>query len=536
MTIRHALTCFLFGFVLASDSARGDVVSPDHAAAWAEDLRFVRERMPDVHPDLFHAMTRDAFDASIDTLIARTPSMSHHELIVELAAIVAAVGDGHTRLTLPIVDGSGFFTGHSPTPPPAFPAMRFRYLPVRLAAFADGLFVHEIGREHAGDLGARVEGIGGVPIDEVVTRVSRVVHHDNDHQRRALLPSRLVLPELLHALGIVEDPGHVRLALSSADGDRHTVVLSPVPEGTAAEWVSASSLSGVSPLRDGHPDRNFWFEVLDEPNVVYGQYDEVYDEEDETIAAFATRLTGVVESTKAAALVLDLRFNRGGDNSLNRSFLHALIRCRALDPPGRLFVLIGRNTFSAAMMFALDLETHTSAIFVGEPTGARPNHFGDSRKIRLPNTGLTLRVSTLYWQYAGPKDSRESLEPHIPAIETSADGRAGRDAALEAVLALLSAANGRSPAGRWTGRVLDYDIGVELGQMDEEWTGTIDFPGEGVAGLPLTNVHCHGSSIRFDFPNGEEMIAFEATIRGETLVGSVSESGRVHPWVMIPSE
>ena len=77
------------------------------------------------------------------------------------------------------------------------------------------------------------------------------------------------------------------------------------------------------------------------------------------------------------------------------------------------------------MMFTLDLEKHTNAIFVGEPAGARPNHYGDSRKIRLPNSGLTLRVSTLYWQYAGPKDDRSSVPPQIPVRFVSDDLRTG---------------------------------------------------------------------------------------------------------------
>jgi hypothetical protein len=84
---------------------------------------------------------------------------------------------------------------------------------------------------------------------------------------------------------------------------------------------------------------------------------------------------------------------------INRSLLHALIRAPELRDPGSLFVITGRGTFSAAMMFAIDLEKQSNAIFVGEPTGASLNHYGDSRKVQLPNSGLTIRVSTLYWQY-----------------------------------------------------------------------------------------------------------------------------------------
>ena len=106
------------------------------------------------------------------------------------------------------------------------------------------------------------------------------------------------------------------------------------------------------------------------------------------------------------------------------------------------------------MMLLCDLEKFTPAVFVGETSGASPNGYGDSRRVRLPNTGLTVRVSTLYWQYWDPRDDRQWIEPGIRAPLTSEDYRAGRDPALEvasegpAPLALRSAphASPRSPA------------------------------------------------------------------------------------------
>ena len=36
----------------------------------------------------------------------------------------------------------------------------------------------------------------------------------------------------------------------------------------------------------------------------------------------------------------------------------------------------------------------TEAVFVGEPTAGKPNSYGDSRRITLPNSGVTVRAST----------------------------------------------------------------------------------------------------------------------------------------------
>jgi hypothetical protein len=103
------------------------------------------------------------------------------------------------------------------------------------------------------------------------------------------------------------------------------------------------------------------------------------------------------------------------------------------DAPGKLFVLMGRRTWSAAQMLLCELEQYTQARFVGEPSASRGNIYGDSNKITLPNSKVTVRVSTLYWQYWHPRDDRSWIEPHVPAALTFEAYRQGRDPALEAV-------------------------------------------------------------------------------------------------------
>lgn len=50
----------------------------------------------------------------------------------------------------------------------------------------------------------------------------------------------------------------------------------------------------------------------------------------------------------------------------------------------------------------------------------------------LPNSHLTVRVSSLYWQQSDPRDTRPYIEVSVPATLTFGDYAAGRDPALEA--------------------------------------------------------------------------------------------------------
>ena len=66
----------------------------------------------------------------------------------------------------------------------------------------------------------------------------------------------------------------------------------------------------------------------------------------------------------------------------------------------------------------MDFKRMTEAIFVGEETGGKPNHFGEIKSFRLPYSGLKLKYSTKYF-----KRTDEDINTITPdfIIETSFD-------------------------------------------------------------------------------------------------------------------
>ena len=152
------------------------------------------------------------------------------------------------------------------------------------------------------------------------------------------------------------------------------------------------------------------------------------------MAAFADSLFAFARAHPVDRLVLDLRLNGGGNGELNRPLVLGLIRAERSTVRGHLFVLIGRRTFSAAQFLATQLENWTEAVFVGEPTASRGNQYGDSQRLTLPNSGVTVRVSTLYWQLSDPRDRRPWTPPEVATELSFDDYRRNRDPALEAAL------------------------------------------------------------------------------------------------------
>jgi len=405
-------------------------ISAAEAEKWREDLRFMAEEMPRRHKNLFHAMTREQFDAAVKSLNERIPTLTRNQIIVELTRIVAMVKDGHTSIANLMTD----------------PKIGFRSYPLTLYFFKDGLFVIAADRERASAVGARVLKVGKESAEQAYNTIKGLVFHDanNEFGLKASAPFVLVTPEVLHAVGLVEDMDKASFVLEK-DGKQMTVELKPVVRDVGAGhsiwdyvkpqgWVDArDAASAPTPLWLKIARDLFWFEYLADSKTVYVQFNGVADKENETLADFSKRLFAFVEKNPVDRLILDLRWNGGGNNQLNKPLIVGLIKSK-IDERGKLFTIISRHTFSAAQNLVNELEKYTNTIFVGEPTGENVNFYGDAARIELPNSKLVVRASTLWWQNLDPRDRRLWTGPQIAAELTSHDYITNNDPALKAIL------------------------------------------------------------------------------------------------------
>ena len=98
----------------------------------------------------------------------------------------------------------------------------------------------------------------------------------------------------------------------------------------------------------------------------------------------------------------------------------------------RTFVLIGRQTFSSAVLNALAF-ADAGAVLVGETAGGAPSHFGEVQTGILPRTGFPFTYSTKFFPH--PRYPGRELVPTLVAPFTAADYFADRDVALDVALA-----------------------------------------------------------------------------------------------------
>jgi len=350
---------------------------------------------------------------------------------MEFARLVALVGDGHTSVA-----------------PTRDAAIGFRELPIALYRFDEGLFVRAARADVADLAGARVLKIGDVAAEDAVARTMPYIGRDNAMGALFFAPHLLVMPEVLHALGLSPSPDSARFELE-VGGGRRTVWLraaGPAPRmlpdtdrswRARAGWVDARDAApGPDPmwLREPPDSVLWWFTTVPGTTAVYAQINQVRDDEHERFEQFVARLFERLDREPVERLVLDLRLNRGGNGELLEPLVRGLLRRPQVNTRGRFFVLMGRSTWSAAQFLVDDLASFGEVVFVGEPSGSKGNHYGDSRPVRLPNSGITVRASTLWWQHWHPEDTRQWLAPDLAAPLTFAAYRAKRDPALDAAL------------------------------------------------------------------------------------------------------
>jgi hypothetical protein len=101
------------------------------------------------------------------------------------------------------------------------------------------------------------------------------------------------------------------------------------------------------------------------------------------------------------------------------------------------------------------MENECAVLFVGEPTGAPPNHCADPDIETLPQSGITLMVSRLYWQKSAPDDRRPWLAPQIPVDQHATDYFSHQDRGIQAVWSFPESMPGSGDPG---GKIIEVQV------------------------------------------------------------------------------
>jgi hypothetical protein len=378
---------------------------------WAKDLDFLGAELPKKHKNLFHRISETEFRARIEELKAKLPALGPDETLAGLMKIVAAVGDSHTTV------------GYRPQ----------QGLPLMLYWFKDGISIVNTTAEYKDILYGKITAFEGKPIEDVVAAVSALIPHENEAQVKNHLPNLLTDIVLLHGLGLIPSQAAASLTVLTEAGRMVTLEMKPLLFSSKPEWLVNTSDESGAPLYLKNRRLFYWYEILPDSRVLFFKYNSCQDMKDQPFSDFIKKLFADVDAAKVEKIIVDLRHNGGGNSAIFARFLEELKKRPALLRKGRIYVLVGRRTFSSAILNALDLKKETPAVFAGEPTGGKPNHYGEIQSFRLPQSGLAVTYSVKYFQVID--SDPDSLVPDILVEPALADYLKKTDPVLDRVLA-----------------------------------------------------------------------------------------------------
>jgi hypothetical protein len=400
-----------FSCVFGATAAPPVVHAPDERVDhWREDLAYLAKELPAKHKNLFFAQSKEEFEGKVSDLDAMLDQLDDDEVVARLMQLVASVGDGHTSLNL----GSG--------------DVAWKTFGVQFHPFPDGLRVVLAPNEQANVLGAKVVSVGGVPFADAWKRVSEAVSHDNEPCVAARAPLYFESPFVLHGLGLGHDSQHASFVVQKDDG---TKVELDLAAGRPLRTLLAEAKE--PPLWRQQRDQNYWWKHVPESKLLYLQFNRCTDDPSRPFAKVVDELFACADQNDVEHLFVDLRHNGGGNSQVMAPLLKGLASRGKLHRKGVLFAAIGASTFSSAMLNALDLRNGFGALLVGEPTGGKPNGYGEIVFLHLPHSKLEVTCSTKYFHLVD--GDPPSVEPDVAAPITWPDWRDGKDPALAAALA-----------------------------------------------------------------------------------------------------
>jgi hypothetical protein len=412
---------------------------------WREDLQFAVDIFLE-RDRSFSPAARQQFRDIITNLQKTVESKTDEQIIVELAKAVALSKNAHTRLYI--------LRNRS----------ELRRYPIRVWQFADGLYVVRATPEYSELLGAKILRISGRSVEAIKQSVDPLFA-GNASWLNYMSSYTMTSPDVLIGLGLIASDGNAEIEFKNRGGKKVKRRLEPLPLRKSSEtteswwdlsptlprkdglWVSALSPEVARlPLYLQNAERQYWSQYLPNDRLFYIQFNRSGNAPSgEPFAEFEKRVLIELQSVNADKIVVDMRFNTGGNLDVAKPFMERLAAL-AKERKKKIYVITGRATFSAGLFHAMQLRQHAKAIMIGEPTGDELDFWAEGGNIIMPNSKLTLHYADRFHSYSPVErtelkqylwtDSDLSITKAAPDIIVKMKARDyfdGRDPALEAV-------------------------------------------------------------------------------------------------------
>lgn len=351
----------------------------DRKEMWTGEIGILQDQLPKLHKNLFSNIAKEQWNNRLDKLKENIDQLTDSQVRVEMMKTVASVGDAHT---------STYTTAIS-------------FFPFYFVWLKDGIFCESATSSQKDALCNKLVGIGGIEIDKAIEMVTECISHDNEYGLQDSLTYWLTDVDVLTGLGIIKDVNNAIYTFEDKNGKRVDVSARAYNSWGSVSWDKDDKYEDIirtnPPIFRSNARYNYWADYFSQYSLVYIQYNRCRNYTDYSFSEFINDIKEFFDEKTPSKLVIDIRQNGGGSSSVMAPLLD-WVTTSYVNKPDKLFVVTGKGTFSSAVINSVQLKQSTEATFVGEPTGGKPNHFGEVNYFSLEKAKMNVFYSTKYFK------------------------------------------------------------------------------------------------------------------------------------------
>ena len=278
----------------------------------------------------------------------------------------------------------------------------FRRIPLRLYLFDDGLYVIKAKKGFEQFLGKKVVSICDKSIDELIETLD-YYKSGNKSWIENLSPYFLASPDFFEAANLSSTSDSVKYEFIDTE-DSFSRYFYPIENGDQSdEFSSWRDLSPVSTIKTDTVDWKHLLNGLPLPRYLSYLNDEYHVAYIDTLSTmyiqintsnnsegFNQSIKNCFDSNVVQHLIIDLRFNSGGDYTKLASFSKTIPE----KINGKIYIITGKATFSAGICVAARLKYFSKdrAEIIGQNSGDRLQFWAEGKQFSLPNSKIMARA------------------------------------------------------------------------------------------------------------------------------------------------
>jgi len=346
-----------------------------------EDVRYLQEKLEETHFDLYRNVDETKFTEALESAADADPGYFK----IALQEALALIGDAHISI-------QGFLNG--------------KYPPIECKEITGKFYIIGASEQHTGLIGQEIKQIDGYTIEEIIPKVSKLSSKESREVLLAGLPVYMTSNSILKYYGlsngdtteISTDIGKTKIA-----EQKDIKIKTRNPFKWKTHELEDSTFLG---------NRDYRLRMVGE--TLLFQYNSCTNENhtQEELKIFKRDLLKLAKTSKT--IVVDLRQNSGGNTSVMGDLFEKFPVNK------KIYVAIGRKTFSSAIHHLFYLKNNKNAVLIGENAGQKPNRFGDHKVIELPNSHIKVNCSYKYFEFL-PGQDLDVIEPDIKIPVTIED-------------------------------------------------------------------------------------------------------------------